>query len=411
MRPYRTLALVAGVAFVLSSPGLDAADAASAGPAQGPGPLSCVLELSGRDASGNTVLQTLAYALDRPGLVLASLSTASPSMSRWQRLQAAPDPLPSGPAPDAGARPTGGPAGAAGAVEVTEVLLVDPGRDLMLLRAPGLGACEAGVPGASPAPASGDTLIGIRNRDGYRSRVYRALLDRTFPTRGGPDVLRIRIPDGGGAEAGFLLDGRRRLVGSILPPPPGADRLFACALPIDRGEIDAAAARPGRPLVPASPDERPPAGDLPPTAAGILAQALLLTRDDQADRALRLLDEAARLAGESDVLLMERGAWRFRIGRTEGAIQDFARAAALNPRLFLAHLNMGVALGTIGRYAEAADALTRAVSIDSDNAPAHFHLALALAAAQHLDRARGEYERLLLLDAGLAHDLDALLKF
>ncbi|MBI1951584.1 MAG: tetratricopeptide repeat protein [Acidobacteria bacterium] len=411
MRPNRAFMLGAGVAFVLSSPCLDAADAASAGTVQGPGPLSCVLELSGRDASGNTVLQTLAYALDRPGLVLASLSTASPGMSRWQRLLAAPDPLPSGPAADAGARTSGRPAGAAGEVEVTEVLLVDPGRDLMLLRAPGLSACEAGVPGALPPPAAGDTLIGIRNRDGYRSRVYRALLDRTFPTRGGPDVLRIRIPDGGGAGSGFLLDSRRRLVGSILPPPPGADRLFACALPIDRGEIDAAAARPGRPLVSTPAEDRPQESDPSPTPAGLLAQALLLTRDDQADRALRLLDEAARLAGESDVLLMERGAWHFRIGRTETAIQDFARAAALNPRLFLAHLNMGVALGTIGRYAEAADALTRAISIDSDNAPARYHLALALAAAQHLDRARREYERLQVLDAGLARDLGALLKF
>ncbi|MEK7282372.1 MAG: tetratricopeptide repeat protein [Acidobacteriota bacterium] len=410
MRPYRLFALVAGAALALSSAGADAADAALPGAIHGPGPLSCVLELSGRDASGNTVLQTVAYALDRPGLVLAPLSTAAPGLSRWQRLQAAPDPLLSGPAA-AGVNSAGPPSGAAGAIEVTEILLEDPGRDLLLLRAPGLGACEAGVPGAAPAPAAGDTLIGIRNRDGYRSRVYRALLDRAFPTLGGPDVLRIRIPDGGGAGSGFLLDSRRRLVGSILPPPPGADRLFACAVPIDRGEIDAAAARPGRPLLAAPPAAPPPAGDFTRTPAGLLAQALLLTRDDQADRALRLLDEAGRLSGESDVLLMERGTWRFRIGRTETAIQDFARAAALNPRLLLAHFNMGVALGTTGRYAEAADALTRALSIDPYNAPAHYHLALALAAAQRPDQARREYERLWLLDAGLARDLGALLKF
>lgn len=411
MRPYRVFALVAGAALALSSPGADAAEAALPGAIPGPGPLSCALELSGRDASGNTVLQTVAYALDRPGLVLAPLSTAAPGQSRWQRLQAAPDPLLSGQAADGGASGAAPSSGAAGTIEVTEILLEDPGRDVLLLRAPGLGACEAGAPGAAPAPAAGDTLIGIRNRDGYRSRVYRALLDRTFPTLGGPDVLRIRIPDGGGAGSGFLLDSRRRLIGSILPPPPGADRLFACAVPIDRGEIDAAAARPGRPLLAASPAAPPPAEDFTRTPAGLLAQALLLTRDDQADRALRLLDEAARLSGESDVLLMERGTWHFRIGRTEAAIQDFARAAALNPRLLLAHFNMGVALGTMGRYADAADALTRALSIDPYNAPAHYHLALALAAAQRLDQARREYERLRLLDAGLARDLGALLKF
>jgi tetratricopeptide (TPR) repeat protein len=253
-------------------------------------------------------------------------------------------------------------------------------------------------------------MIGIRNRDGYRGRVYRALLDRTVPVRGGPDLLRVRIPDGGGAGSGFLLDSRRRLVGSILPPPSGADRLLACAAPIDRAAIDAAALRSGRALLEASSVPRTP--DAPArTLAAVLAQALLLTRDDQADRALALLDEAVRLAGESDLLLMERGAWRFRIGRTEAAILDFARAAALNPRLLTAHLNLGVALGTTGRYPEAADALKRALLIDPYNAPAHYQLALALAAAQRRDQARSEYERLRLLDAAMARDLGALLQF
>ena len=36
------------------------------------GPAGCALELRARDASGNTILMTVAYALDRPGLVLAS---------------------------------------------------------------------------------------------------------------------------------------------------------------------------------------------------------------------------------------------------------------------------------------------------------------------------------------------------
>ena len=396
-------ALVVGAALVSVSSGICASETVP--PTAMPGPLSCVLEISGRDASGNIVLQTVGYALDRPGLVLAPLSITAPGVARWQSLAAAPDPL--GPGPAAGAAP---PPAVAGAVEVTEILLEDPGRDLILLRAPGMGACEAGVTAAAPTDGAGEALIGIRNRDGYRGRVYRAVLDRTVRVRGGPDVLFVHIPDGGGAGSGFLLDSRRRLVGSILPPPSGADRLLACAVPIDGAAIDAAAARPGRPLREIASAPRP----LEPSArtpAALLAQALLLTRDDQGDRALALLDEAVGLAGESDVLLMERGAWRYRIGRTEAAILDFARAAALNPHLLPAYLNLGVALGTTGRYPEAADALKRALSIDPYNAPAHYQLALALAAAKHRDQARGEYERLRLLDAAMASDLGALLQF
>src|SRR2546427_7692202 len=46
-----------------------------------------------------------------------------------------------------------------------------------------------------------------------------------------------------------------------------------------------------------------PADDFSRSAAGLWAQALLLTRDDQADRALRLLDDVARISGDSDALL------------------------------------------------------------------------------------------------------------
>src|SRR5436189_245596 len=82
-----------------------------------------------------------------------------------QRLQTTPDPALLG--PGAGRAP----------IEVTEVLLQDPGRDLVLLRAPGLAACNAGWEGtgdgrpdgaeAAPPRAEGEALIGIRNRDGY----------------------------------------------------------------------------------------------------------------------------------------------------------------------------------------------------------------------------------------------------
>ncbi len=367
---------------------------------------TCAIELSASDASGNTVFQTVAYALDRPGLVLAPLSPTARLRPRWERLRTSPDPALSG-------SKTG-----RAVVEVTEVLLQDPSRDLVLLRAPGLEACESegdgtkdaseGAEPASTTRVEGEPLIGIRDRDGYRPRVFQARLDKMIAVGAGPALLRIRIPDGGGAASGFLLDRHHHLIGSILPPPTGGDRLFACAVPIDRREFDLAASGPGRPLSDALAH---PADDVSRTPAGLWAQALLLTRDDQADQALRLLDEVSRLAGESDALLLERGVRRFRIGRNDAAIEDFARAARLNPRLHLAQFNLGVALGAAGRYAQAIEAFRRAVEIDPRHPQTRYQLALALMAAHQPERAREECGRLERLDAALASDLRAALAF
>jgi tetratricopeptide repeat protein len=370
-------------------------------------PKTCALELSARDASGNTVLQTVAYALDRPGLVLAPLSPAARLRPRWERLQTTSDPGLSG--PDAGLD----------AFEVTEVLMQDPGRDLLLLRAPGVKACDASLEGAvevpsdgagpPPARTEGEPLIGIRDRDGYRPRVFQARLDTLIDTGDGAPLMKIRIPDGGGAASGFVLDQKQHLIGFILPPPPGGDRLFACAVPIDRREIDLAASGTGRKVSDALAGPR--AEEFRQTAAGLWAQALLLTRDDQTDQALALLDGVARLAGESDRLFVERGFRRFRIGRTDAAIADFARAAQLNPRLHVARFDLGVALGNAGRYTEAIEAFSRALEIDPGHAQTRYQLALALMAARQSDRAREVCQALERIDPALARDLREALAF
>jgi Tetratricopeptide repeat len=371
--------------------------------AAAPGPIACALELRARDASGNTVLTTVAYALDRPGLVLAPLSAAARLRTRWQRLQTVPDPGPAGPGD--GRAP----------IDVTEVLLQDASRDLVLLRAPGLEACDRkddgvadGPAATAPVPAEGDTLLGLRDRDGYRPRVFQARLDRMIALGAGPELLRVRIPDGGGAGSGFLFDRRHRLFGSILPPPPGGDRQFACAVPIDRRVLDVAASGPGLPVSDAL---ARPADDFARSAAGLWAQALLLTRDDQADQALRLLDDVARLSGDSDILMLERGGRLFRIGRTDAAIADFERAARLSPRLHLARFNLGVAYGAAGRYDEAIDSFTRALEIEPLHAQTHFQLALALMAAHRVEGARRECDSLERIDKALARDLRAALSF
>src|SRR5206468_7578234 len=252
-------------------------------------------------------------------------------------------------------------------------------------------------------------LRGRRDRGGYRPRVFQSSLGKMIGLGAGPQLLRVRFPDGGGAGSGFLFGRPHRLFGCTLPPPPGGDRLFACAVPIDRRELDLAASGAGRPvsdaLAPPSVDE------VSRTPAGLWAQALLLTRDDQADQALRLLDAVATLTGESDLLLMERGVRRFRIGRTDSAIEDFARAAQFNPRRHLARFNLGVALGSAGRYPEAIEAFRRALEIDPRHAQTHYQLALALMAAHQADRAREECDSLERIDPALARDLRTALVF
>ena len=70
-------------------------------------------------------------------------------------------------------------------------------------------------------------------------------------------------------NSGFLLDRHNHLIGSILPPPPGGDRLFACAVPIDRRELDQAASGTGLPVSDAL--AQPAGGDFSRTPAGLSA--------------------------------------------------------------------------------------------------------------------------------------------
>ncbi len=381
-----------GVALILV---LSTGTLLSAAPAS-PGPAPCALELHARDASGLTVLQTVAYALDRPGLVLTTLSPAARLRPGWERLETVPDPALSGNgAPSAPAR-------------VTEILLQDTDRDLLLLRAPGVEACDATreATQTEETHGEGEPLFGIRDRDGYRPRVFQARLDRRIDTGAGGTLIRVQIPDGGGAASGFLFDRHNHLIGSILTPPPGADRGYACAMMLDRHELDEAAALKGESAAGALPSA---VGGGTRGAAALWTQALLLTRDDQTDQALRLLDEVQRLKGVSDLLLLERGARLFRVGRYDQAREDFSGAARLNPGLHRAFFNLGVTLGATGRYDEAITAFSRALEVDPQHSQTHYQLGLALATTRRIAAARHECDTLDTLDPALAKDLRSLL--
>ena len=371
-----------------------------------PRSVPCACELSADDAAGRTLLQAPAYALDRPGLLLASLTALGRHGLQWERLRASPDPQLNGGSPSP-------------SYNVTEILYADPSQDRVLLRAPGLQACRGReeTPGASPATAEdghsvpptapGEALLGLRARDGYRPRLFHAIFERFIDAGPGRRLMLIRILDGGGAGSGIILDSRDRLIGSILPPQPGSDPSVALAVPVASDRITESAARPGLPPREALGQA---ADDFPDTPVGLFARALLMTRPDQADEALALMDRVARMAGEFEGLLMERGARRYMAGRNEAAIADFSSAARANPGLHLAYYDLGVALGTVGRYAEAVEALRRAVQIDPRHARSRYQLVLALRAAGQIDLARRECELLGLTDVALADELRTLVQ-
>jgi tetratricopeptide (TPR) repeat protein len=288
--------------------------------------------------------------------------------------------------------------------EVTAILRVDPDRDLAWLEAPGAPSCATTSPEIDFDQPG--TVIGIRERNGYRPRLFHATIERTISIPGAGDLLLVRIADGGGARTGFLFDDRHRLIGSILPSPSYSDPSLACALaitdtspgviPTDRGTLPVRALAATPDLVHATP-------------AGLFARALLLTRHDQAGRAIGLLDEVAGAIGEFEELLLERGVRRFNASRTARAIEDFTRATHLNPRLYLAHYNLGIALGSSGRYEQAADAFERALQIDPDHPRALFQLALAHRAAERPALARRDYDLLTTQDPALAEELRQIL--
>lgn len=86
---------------------------------------------------------------------------------------------------------------------------------------------------------------------------------------------------------------------------------------------------------------------------------------------------------------VNRGVLRLRRGQDARALSDFNAAAALMPEFGEAHLMRGTALVELGRYAEAVDALTLALTLDPERPErAYFYRA---AANEELGRANAAY--------------------
>ncbi len=82
-------------------------------------------------------------------------------------------------------------------------------------------------------------------------------------------------------------------------------------------------------------------------------------------------------------------------GRLADAIRDYREAAKLDPTLFEAEYNLGVALAESGKVSESMTAYERALAVKPDSADARYNLALALKQSNYVPDAASELEKLL----------------
>jgi hypothetical protein len=366
------------------------------------GSLPCIRTLRALDAAGRPVFQSVAVALPEANLAALPLHPLERGGARWERLEIA----------GSDSTPTA----------VTRVLAVDAAANLAVVEAPGLAACDAGS--EAPAPAAGSAIRVARDRLGYRPAMIGGHVERLIALPGGRTVALARLLDDGGADPGLVFDAQGRFLGGTLPPPPSGQPSLVAFSPwggsagegLSPGTAPTAGDSPAGLTAPAGGqrDMRPalPARDTPSAAVtdpGLVAQALLAAGPDAAERGLALLEEVVGHDGENAPLLVERGVLQFNAGRLASAIADFDRAVALDPASHIARFNLGIALGTSGRYADAAEALRGARDLNPTHARTRYQLALALKAARMADEARRECDSLEALDSTLGGDLRAIL--
>lgn len=140
-----------------------------------------------------------------------------------------------------------------------------------------------------------------------------------------------------------------------------------------------------------------------PIFATVLVWSAAAAFPASAGAGLRQEKPAARIQIDARGLdAFEEGQKAHQLGRLAEAIAAYDRAIALDPELWGAHLQRGVALLQLGQAAAAETSLRRAVEIESEFAAAHAALADALLALDRPNEALAEYRRALAIDPDLS---------
>jgi superkiller protein 3 len=344
-------------------------------------PGSCALVLEALDASGRELFHVPAAGTARGDVAIAPLEPLERGGVRWATLRLV--------------------AGDGTRFEAAALLERSPERDLASLRAPGLPACATE---STALPSAGDAVTVRREARGYRGAAIGGRVDRLVALPSGRSLLLIHLLDDRGTDAGMVFDTLGRPLGSAVPGPASGDGALTAV--VAASAVDTAGESgplPREALVP-----RPTAAFLE-TVPGLVSQALRVQGPARFERALALLDEAAKSAEPTPAMMLERGVVEYGLGRLPAAVVDFTRAAERDPRSYLARYNLGVALGSAGRYLEAAQAFSQARDLNPGHSATRYQLALALLAARRPQEARREADSLASLDPALAGQLRDLL--
>jgi tetratricopeptide (TPR) repeat protein len=124
----------------------------------------------------------------------------------------------------------------------------------------------------------------------------------------------------------------------------------------------------------------------------LVARSVARHRGGQSDEALRLLDDAIRLAPAAASAHYNRGIVLHDLGRLEQAVDSYGKAAALDPTIADAYLNRGLALAALGRNDDALVAFDRLVALNPSDPEALNNRGVILHELGRLDEALACFE-------------------
>ncbi len=128
-------------------------------------------------------------------------------------------------------------------------------------------------------------------------------------------------------------------------------------------------------------------------ASDLLAQAIDAHEQGQTLAARGLLERLVRQAPEDAEVRLWAGILAFEANDYLEAIDHFRQALTTDPRLAIAHYNLGLCLEALRDSKGAIEAYSRAIDCQPDHVHAYNNLCILHAASGHLELARHDYEQ------------------